>query len=141
VSRSAGAPHGPARERARTRQTVAGGYVPRMRPTLPVLTSLAALAVTASLPHPAAADTIVQERFGCHTQEVTDRLFKLVMAGDESGFGQLLRVSLASGECRSWKLGEEVRLESRTMSYGCLALKDGPDRCYWTPLSAIEKAN
>ena len=127
MSRSAGA-RDPAR--ARTRQAVAGGYVPRMRPTLPVLTTLAALAVT-----------IVQERFGCHTQEVTDRLFKLVMAGDESGFGQLLRISLASGECRSWKLGEEVRLESRTMSYGCLALKDGPDRCYWTPLSAIEKAN
>ncbi|MHB2207611.1 hypothetical protein [Methylobacterium sp. CM6257] len=109
-----------------------------MRFALPVL---AALALTASLSRPAGAETIVQERFGCHTQEVTDRLFKLVMAGDQEGFGQLLRVSLASGECRSWKLGEEVRLESRTMSYGCLALKDGQDRCYWTPLSAIEKAS
>ncbi|MGT2482100.1 hypothetical protein ACU4GR_32140, partial [Methylobacterium oryzae CBMB20] len=35
-----------------------------MRPTLPVLTTLASLAVTAACP-PAAADTIVQERFGC----------------------------------------------------------------------------
>lgn len=109
-----------------------------MRFTLPVL---AALAVTAALSRTAAAETILQERFGCHTQEVTDRLFKLVMAGDESGFGQLLQGSLASGECRSFKPGEEVRLESRTMSYGCLALKDTQDRCYWTPLSAIEKSN
>lgn len=105
------------------------------------LPALAVLAVTAALSHPARAETIVKERFGCHTQEVTDRLFKLVMAGDESGFGQLLQGSLASGECRSFKPGEEVRLESRTMSYGCLALKDTQDRCYWTPLSAIEKAN
>ena len=109
-----------------------------MRFALPVL---AALAVTAALPRPAATETVLQERFGCHSQEVTDRLFKLVMAGDESGFGQLLQGSLASGECRSFKPGEEVRLESRTMSYGCLALKDTQDRCYWTPLSAIEKAN
>lgn len=105
------------------------------------LPALAVLAVTAALSRPAAAETILQERFGCHTQEVTDRLFKLVMAGDESGFGQLLQGSLASGECRSFKPGEEVRLESRTMSYGCLALKDMQDRCYWTPLSAIEKTN
>jgi hypothetical protein len=114
-----------------------------MRIALPAL-ALPALALSAvlsaTLSRPAAAETIVQERFGCHSQEVTDRLFKLVMAGDEEGFGQLLRVSLASGECRSWKLGEEVRLESRTMSYGCLALTSSQDRCYWTPLSAVEKA-
>jgi hypothetical protein len=111
---------------------------PRMRLALP---ALAVLAVTAALAHPASAETITKERFGCHTQEVTDRLFKLVMAGDETAFGQLLQVSLASGECRSWKLGEEVRLENRTMSYGCIALKNAQDRCYWTPISAIEKAN
>jgi hypothetical protein len=109
-----------------------------MRYALPLL---AALALTAALPRPAAAETIVQERFGCHSQEVTDRLFKQVMAGDEAGFGQLLRGSLASGECRNWKAGEEVRLETRTMTYGCLAPKDSQDRCYWTPLSAIEKPN
>ncbi|MCJ2094315.1 hypothetical protein MKK67_17720 [Methylobacterium sp. J-072] len=106
-----------------------------------LLPALAALAVTIALPRGVRAETIVKERFGCHTQEVTDRLFKLVMAGDESGFGQLLKGSLATGECRSWKLGEEVRLETRTMTYGCLALTSGQDRCYWTPLSAIEKAN
>ena len=105
--------------------------------TLPLLALLAATAPA----RPAAAETITRERFGCHTQEVTDRLFKLVMAGDESGFGQLLRGSLANGECKSWKPGEEVRLDDRTMTYGCLALKDSQDRCYWTPLSAIEKAN
>lgn len=103
--------------------------------TPPVLAVLAATA----LPRPASAETILQARFGCHTQEVTDRLFKLVMAGDESGFGQLLKGSLASGECRNWKPGEEVRLEDRTMSYGCIAPAAGQDRCYWTPLSAIEK--
>ncbi|MCJ2054263.1 hypothetical protein [Methylobacterium sp. J-070] len=108
---------------------------------LTLLPALAALALTAALPRPARAEPIVQERFGCHSQEVTDRLFKLVMAGDESGFGQLLQGSLASGECRSWKLGQSVRLESRTMSYGCLAQEDTQERCYWTPLSAIEKAN
>ena len=113
-----------------------------MRLTLPVLALpvLAVLAATA-LPRPARAETIVQGRFGCHSQEVTDRLFKLVMAGDESGFGQLLQGSLASGECRNWTPGEEVRLEGRTMSFGCIAPKDGQDRCYWTPLSAIEKSN
>ncbi|MGH1589961.1 hypothetical protein [Methylobacterium sp. P5_C11] len=105
------------------------------------LPALAALVLTAALSRPAGAETIVQDRFGCHSQEVTDRLFKLVMAGDESGFGQLLQGSLANGECRSWKQGEEVRLESRTMTYGCLALKDSHDSCYWTPLSAIETAH
>ncbi|MCJ2122172.1 hypothetical protein [Methylobacterium sp. J-077] len=105
-----------------------------------ILPALAALAVIVSLPRDARSETIVQERFGCHSQEVTDRLFKLVMAGDESGFGQLLTGSLATGECRSWKRGEDVRLETRTMTYGCLALTSGQDRCYWTPLSAIETA-
>lgn len=103
-----------------------------------LLPALAVLAATLALP--VRAETIVKERFGCHTQEVTDRLFKLVMAGDESGFGQLLNGSLASGECRTWKPGEQVRLETRTMTYGCLALTVGQDRCYWTPLSAIEAA-
>lgn len=105
-----------------------------------ILPALAALALTTALPGAVRAETIVQERFGCHTQEVTDRLFKLVMAGDESGFGQLLTGSLASGECRTWKPGEQVRLETRTMTYGCLAPTSGQDRCYWTPLSAIEAA-
>ena len=109
-----------------------------MRLTLPIL---AALAVTAALPRPAAAETITQGRFGCHSQEVTDRLFKLVMAGEEAAFGQLLNVSLASGECRSWKPGEEVRLEGRTLTYACLARKDAQDRCYWTPISAIGTPN
>ena len=109
-----------------------------MRLALP---AFAALTLAVSLSRPAAAETIVQGRFGCHSQEVTDRLFKLVMAGDESGFGQLLRGSLASGECRSWKPGEAVRLETRTMSYGCLAPENAQDRCYWTPLSAIETPN
>ncbi|SDN40259.1 hypothetical protein SAMN05216360_10829 [Methylobacterium phyllostachyos] len=113
-----------------------------MRFTLPIITlPILALLAAAALSRPASAETIFQGRFGCHTQEVTDRLFKLVMAGDESGFGQLLRSTLASGECRSWKPGEEVRLENRTMSYGCLAPAAGEERCYWTPLSAIEKAN
>ena len=123
---------------ARARQGPAGGYVPRMRLVLPIL---AALTLTAALSRPAGAETITKGRFGCHTQEVTDRLFKLVMAGEEVAFGQLLNVSLASGECRSWKPGEEVRLESRTLTYGCLALNDSQDRCYWTPLSAIQPAN
>ena len=104
-----------------------------------LLPALAVLAATLALP--VRAETIVKERFGCHTQEVTDRLFKLVMAGDESGFGQLLQGSLANGECRNWKPGEEVRLESRTMTYGCIAPAAGQERCYWTPLSAIEKPN
>ena len=114
--------------------------LPPMRLAILTLPALAVLAATA-LPRPASAETILQGRFGCHTQEVTDRLFKLVMAGDESGFGQLLQGSLASGECRNWKPGEAVRLESRTMSYGCIAPAVGQDRCYWTPLSAIEKPN
>ncbi|CAM3258067.1 MULTISPECIES: hypothetical protein [Methylobacterium] len=105
-----------------------------------LLSAFAALAVMVSLPRDARAETIVQERFGCHAPEVTDRLFKLVMAGEEVAFGQLLKSSLASGECRSWKLGEAVRLENRTVTYGCLALTSGQDRCYWTPLSAIEPA-
>ncbi|MBE7246499.1 MAG: hypothetical protein INR63_16255 [Actinomycetospora chiangmaiensis] len=104
---------------------------------LPVLAVLAA----AALPRPASAETILQGRFGCHTQEVTDRLFKLVMAGDESGFGQLLRGSLASGECRDWKPGEQVRLESRSASFACIAPAAGQERCYWTPVGAIEKPN
>ncbi|MCJ2058137.1 hypothetical protein MKL09_16420 [Methylobacterium sp. J-048] len=105
-----------------------------------LLPAIAALAVTVALPRAVRAETIVKERFGCHTQEVTDRLFKLVMAGEELAFGQLLKGSLATGECRSWKLGEDVRLETRTMTYGCLALTNAQDRCYWTPLSAIETA-
>jgi len=116
--------------------------VPPMRLALPILTlPVLALFAATALPRPARAETIVQGRFGCHSQEVTDRLFKLVMAGDESGFGQLLRGSLASGECRNWTPGEAVRLESRTTTYGCLAPAAGQERCYWTPLSAIEKPN
>ena len=105
-----------------------------------LLPALAVLALSAALPWPAHAETIAQERFGCHTQEVTDRLFKLVMADEAEAFGQLLNGSLANGECRMWKPGETVRLENRTTTYGCLARTDVQDRCYWTPISAIEKA-
>ena len=56
-----------------------------------LLSAFAALAVMVSLPRDARAETIVQERFGCHAPEVTDRLFKLVMAGEEVAFGQLLK--------------------------------------------------
>ncbi|GJE39705.1 hypothetical protein [Methylobacterium persicinum] len=86
----------------------------------------------------AQAETIVKERFGCHAQQVTERLFQLVQAGDESGFGQLLKSSLASGECKSWKSGDEVALESRTLGYACLTSKVAGGKCYWTPISAID---
>jgi len=86
----------------------------------------------------AQAETITKNRFGCHAQEVTERLFQLVQAGDEGGFGQLLQASLASGECRNWKTGEEVTMQNRTMGYACLLPKEGGSKCYWTPLSAIE---
>lgn len=84
------------------------------------------------------AETITKSRFGCHAQEVTERLFQLVQAGDESGFGQLLQSSLASGECRSWTPGEEAELQSRTLGYACLLPNGDGGKCYWTPLSAIE---
>lgn len=87
----------------------------------------------------AQAETVVKERFGCHAQQVTERLFQLVQAGDESGFGQLLSTSLASGECRNWKTGDEVTLTSRTLGYACLAPTATGGQCYWTPISAIEK--
>jgi hypothetical protein len=106
-----------------------------------VKTSAAAFAFTVVLAASGAAhsETITKERFGCHTQAVTERLFQLVQAGDEGGFGQLLNGSLASGECRSWKKDEEVSLEGRTMGYACLTPKATGGKCYWTPISAIEK--
>lgn len=86
----------------------------------------------------AQAETITKNRFGCHAKEVTERLFQLVQAGDESGFGQLLQSSLASGECHSWKTGEEATVQTRTVGYACLLSKEGGGQCYWTPVSAIE---
>lgn len=86
----------------------------------------------------AQAETVVNERFGCHAEQVTERLFQLVQAGDESGFGQLLSSSLASGECRYWKKGDDVALESRTLGYACIKAKAAGGQCYWTPISAIE---
>lgn len=86
----------------------------------------------------AQAETIVNERFGCHAEQVTERLFQLVQAGDENGFGQLLKTSLASGECKFWKKGDEVQLKTRTLGYGCLTDKAAGGQCYWTPISAIE---
>lgn len=84
------------------------------------------------------ADTITKERFGCHTMAVTERLFQLVQAGDESGFDQLLKGSLAGGECKAWKKGDEVRLDTRSQGYACLAPTATQDTCYWTPISAID---
>ena len=84
------------------------------------------------------AETITKSRFGCHAQEVTERLFQLVQAGDENGFGQLLKSTLATGECKSWKVGEEAEVQNRTIGYACLLPKEGASKCYWTPLSAIE---
>ena len=86
----------------------------------------------------AQAETITKSRFGCHAKEVTERLFQLVQAGDEAGFGQLLQSSLASGECYNWKTGEEATLQSRTVGYACLLPAAGAGQCYWTPVSAIE---
>ncbi|MFC6788439.1 hypothetical protein ACFQE0_01605 [Methylobacterium komagatae] len=85
----------------------------------------------------AQADTITKSRFGCHAKAVTERLFQLVQAGDEAGFGQLLQANLASGECKSWKPGDEVVPQSKTLGYICLTPKDG-GTCYWTPISAVE---
>lgn len=87
----------------------------------------------------AQAETIVKDRFGCHAQQVTERLFQLVQAGDESGFDQLLSTSLASGECKSWKTGEDVAIEARTIGYACLRPAAAGGQCYWTPISAVEK--
>ncbi len=102
-------------------------------------TSAAAFALILAAAGSAHSETITKERFGCHSQPVVERLFQLVQAGDESGFGQLLQSSLASGECRSWKKDEEVSLEDRTMGYACLIPKATGGKCYWTPISAIDK--
>jgi hypothetical protein len=87
---------------------------------------------------PAKAETITKERFGCHSQAVVERLFQLVQASDESGFDQLLKGSMASGECRSWIKGDAVTVTKRTMGYVCLAPSAGNVACYWTPISAID---
>jgi hypothetical protein len=97
-----------------------------------------ALAVLALGCAPVRAETITKERFGCHAQVVTERLFQLVQAGDEGGFDQLLKGSLASGECHAWKKGDDVALSKRTMGYACLAPAATGEACYWTPISAID---
>lgn len=102
--------------------------------TIAATLTLAIVGLAASA---AQAETITKERFGCHTQAVTERLFQLVQAGDEHGFDQLLQGSFATGECKSWKKGDEVTLDKRTMGYGCLAPKTSGGACYWTPISAI----
>ena len=97
-----------------------------------------ALAILGAGQGAAQAETITRSRFGCHAKEVTERLFQLVQAGDEAGFGQLLQSSLASGECHNWKTGDEATVQNRTFGYACLLPKEGGGQCYWTPLSAIE---
>ncbi len=97
-----------------------------------------ALAILGASHGAARAETITKNRFGCHAKEVTERLFQLVQAGDEAGFGQLLRSTTASGECHNWKTGDEATVQNRTVGYACLLAKDGGGQCYWTPVSAIE---
>lgn len=87
----------------------------------------------------ARAETITRERFGCQAREVTERLFQLVAVDEAEAFGELLKSSLATGACRMWKPAEEVRMEGRTLGYGCLALNGSAGPCFWTPISAIEK--
>jgi hypothetical protein len=102
--------------------------------------TLASLGLTLALvaAGPAHAETVTKERFGCHAMEVTERLFQLVQAGDEGGFDQLLKASLQSGECKSWTKGTEVSLDTRTVGYACMKPAGSTDKCYWTPVSAIE---
>lgn len=101
--------------------------------------ALAALALFTTVPGLANAETITRERFGCQARELTERLFQLVAADEAEAFGQLLKSSLAAGACRMWTPGEDVRVESRTAGYGCLALTKSSEACHWTPISAIEK--
>lgn len=103
--------------------------------------ALFALAVAGATLATARAETVTKERFGCHAVEVTERLFQLVQAGDEGGFGQLLRASLGSGECRSWTKGAEVAVDGRTVGYACLKPAGSSDKCFWTPSSAIAPEN
>jgi len=103
--------------------------------------ALLALAVAGATLGTARAETVTKERFGCHAVEVTERLFQLVQAGDEGGFGQLLRASLKSGECRSWTKGTEVAVDGRTVGYACLKPTGSDDKCFWTPNSAITPEN
>lgn len=106
-------------------------------PTLLAL-ALAGAALAGAALGTARADTVTKERFGCHAVQVTERLFQLVQAGDEAGFGQLLRASLSSGECRSWVKGTEVTVDGRTVGYACLKPAGSDDKCFWTPSSAID---
>ncbi|GJD36300.1 hypothetical protein [Methylobacterium aerolatum] len=101
--------------------------------------TLALVLAGATIPT-ARAETVTKERFGCHTMAVTERLFQLVQAGDESGFGQLLNSSLSNGECKYWKKGEDVAVEGRTAGYSCIAGTATKEACFWTPISALDAA-
>ena len=103
--------------------------------------AMTALAMAALLPGAARAETIAKQRLGCRTMVVNERLLAMVQADDEEGYGRLLHGSLASGECKYWKPGDEVQVGSRTVGYACLSAKDATDHCYWSPLSALDKAD
>lgn len=101
---------------------------------------VAAFALLALATLPARAETIAKERFGCHSREVLERLFQLVSVNETEAFGHLLQSNVATGECRTWKPGQDVRTEVRTMGYVCISAADAAGQCYWTPVSAVGEA-
>ncbi|MDP4021350.1 hypothetical protein Q8W71_01835 [Methylobacterium sp. NEAU 140] len=105
------------------------------------MAALAALVLAAASPGAARAETIARERLGCRTAAVNERLLAMVQADDAEGYGRLLRGSLASGECKYWKPGDEVELGNRTIGYACMTAKAGSGPCFWTPVTALEKGD
>ena len=79
--------------------------------------------------------TITQEHIGCKREEISDRLTKFAVQGDQEAFKKLLIAAMVAGECVRWEKGKQVFVEKSGWTVSCLR-PAGEVQCYWTPVEA-----
>lgn len=124
--------HSDSLARTQQEQSWVSGLIRRTVTTVLVTASVAAASA-------AVAAEIVRAGPGCVERGLAERLYTLRdVETDLLAFGALLDPALATGECRTFLIGKEVRVET-VESFGLACVRpEGEAVCYWLLQTMVE---
>ena len=110
-----------------------------MRTLLSVVIALVVVGATFNAtPANAGGREVTSDRLGCKSREYFEKLFRYVADGDKEAAKKAYMAGLLSGECTSFKKGEQVFTTDTAIFSGLVKLRrKGETVEYWTNFEAI----
>jgi hypothetical protein len=80
---------------------------------------------------------VVKNGFGCHSQEILDKIISAAASGGKEAFKKRYLGALLTGDCVPFDKGDTVWLEDSSWTLVCVVPVGSGDDCYWSPMELI----